>query len=191
MDEDEQLREQIIDAAIDSFTEQGLKFTMNDLAKKLGISKKTIYTVLESKQMVLKGIADRYASDFKAMQEEIEADESLDLKGKIERMLCALPTQYYNIGLSRMYELSAKYPKEYRYLMESVNQGWALVERYIRRGVKEGVLRKISIPVAMTMIKGTVKCFLESDVLDQNKLSYEQGKEQMIDSIMKGMEQDE
>ena len=125
------------------------------------------------------------------MQEEIEADERLDLKGKIERMLCALPTQYYNIGLSRMYELSTKYPKEYRYLMESVNQGWALVERYIRRGVKEGVLRKISIPVAMAMIKGTVKCFLESDVLDHNMLSYEQGKEQMINIIMKGMEQDE
>ena len=36
-----------------------------------------------------------------------------------------------------------------------------------------------------------MKCFLESNVLDHNMLSYEQGKEQMIDIIMKGIEQDE
>ena len=39
------MREKIIDAAIEEFTQNGLKFTMSDLAKKLGISKKTIYTV--------------------------------------------------------------------------------------------------------------------------------------------------
>ena len=39
------MREKIIDTAIEEFTRNGLKFTMNDVAKALGISKKTIYTV--------------------------------------------------------------------------------------------------------------------------------------------------
>ena len=47
---------------------------MNDVAKALGISKKTIYTVFESKQDVLMAIADRYARDFTDMRQEIEAD---------------------------------------------------------------------------------------------------------------------
>ena len=42
----------IIDATVEEFKQNGLKFTMNDLAKRLGISKKTIYTVFESKQAV-------------------------------------------------------------------------------------------------------------------------------------------
>ena len=45
------MREKIIDAAIAEFTQSGLKFTMSDLAKDLGISKKTIYTVFESSKL--------------------------------------------------------------------------------------------------------------------------------------------
>ena len=57
------MKEKIIDAAIEEFTRNGLKFTMSDLAKRLGISKKTIYTFFDSKQSVLIAIADRYALD--------------------------------------------------------------------------------------------------------------------------------
>ena len=106
------MREKIIDTAIEEFTKNGLKFTMNDVAKALGISKKTIYTVFESKQEVLVAIADRYAGDFTEMREEIERDGSLDTLEKLERLFCALPTKYYNIGLSIMFELAQKYPKQ-------------------------------------------------------------------------------
>ena len=80
------MREKIIDTAIEEFTRNGLKFTMNDVAKALGISKKTIYTVFESKQDVLMAIADRYARDFTDMRQEIEADTELDTLEKLERL---------------------------------------------------------------------------------------------------------
>ena len=182
------MREKIIDTAIEEFTKNGLKFTMNDVAKALGISKKTIYTVFESKQEVLVAIADRYAGDFTEMREEIERDGSLDTLEKLERLFCALPTKYYNIGLSRIFELAQKYPKQYKYLMEAVNQGWTLAEQYLEKGIREGKIRKdISKPVVMAMIRGTVTCFLESDILYKNGLTYEHGKEEMVQIIMKGI----
>ena len=182
------MREKIIDTAIEEFTKNGLKFTMNDVAKALGISKKTIYTVFESKQEVLVAIADRYAGDFTEMREEIERDGSLDTLEKLERLFCALPTKYYNIGLSRIFELAQKYPKQYKYLMEAVNQGWTLAEQYLEKRIREGKIRKdISKPVVMAMIRGTVTCFLESDILYKNGLTYEQGKEEMVQIIMKGI----
>ena len=176
------MREKIIDTAIEEFTRNGLKFTMNDVAKALGISKKTIYTVFESKQDVLMAIADRYARDFTDMRQEIEADTELDTLEKLERLFCAIPTKYYNIGLSRIFELAQKY------LMEAVSQGWALAEQYLEKGIREGKIRKnISKPVVMAMIRGTVICFLESDILYKNGLTYEQGKEEMVQIIMKGI----
>ena len=180
------MREKIIDTAIEEFTRNGLKFTMNDVAKALGISKKTIYTVFESKQDVLMAIADRYARDFTDMRQEIEADTELDTLEKLERLFCAIPTKYYNIGLSRIFELAQKYPKQYKYLMEAVSQGWALAEQYLEKGIREGKIRKdISKPVVMAMIRGTVTCFLESDILYKNGLTYEQGKEEMVQIIVK------
>lgn len=186
--QEREMREKIIDTAIEEFTRNGLKFTMNDVAKALGISKKTIYTVFESKQDVLMAIADRYARDFTDMRQEIEADTKLDTMEKLERLFCAIPTKYYNIGLSRIFELAQKYPKQYKYLMEAVSQGWALAEQYLEKGIREGKIRKdISKPVVMAMIRGTVTCFLESDILYKNGLTYEQGKEEMVQIIMKGI----
>ena len=62
-----ELKERIVDVAIEEFTLMGLKFTMNDIARQLGISKKTIYTIFDSKKDVLEGIADRYSADFRRM----------------------------------------------------------------------------------------------------------------------------
>ena len=39
----------------------------------------------------------------------------------------------------------------------------------------------------MAMIRGTVTCFTESDILYKNGLTYEQGKEEMVQIIMKGI----
>ena len=182
------MREKIIDAAIEAFTEDGLKFTMNDLAKKLGISKKTIYTVFESKQDVLIGIGDRYAVDFDRMQKELEADVHLDTVEKLEKLLLALPDNYHNIGLSRLYELAEKYPRPYRHLMGAVNHGWKLAEIYLKKGMEEKKIRNISIPVVMAMVEGTVSRFLESDILYKNHLTYEDGKKEMVRILMKGIQ---
>lgn len=181
------MRDKIIDATVEEFKQNGLKFTMNDLAKRLGISKKTIYTVFESKQAVLVAVADRYAADLNSMQEELEADVSLNVVQKLEKLLCALPERYYNIGLSRIYELAEKYPKPYRHLMRAVNNGWKQAEEYLKTGMEEGLIREVSIPVVMAMVKGTVYCFMESDILYQNELTYEQAKKEMVEILMKGI----
>ena len=182
------MKEKIIDAAIEEFTRNGLKFTMSDLAKRLGISKKTIYTFFDSKQSVLIAIAARYALDCGRMQEEIENDSSLDEVQKLERLLHAIPDRYYDIGLNRIYELAEKYPKTYRHLMTSVNQGWQAVETYLKAGIDKGMIREVSIPVVMAMVKGTVHRFMQTSVLYENGLSYEQGKTEMVRILMKGIE---
>lgn len=44
------LKGDILEATIQAFQKKGLKFTMDDLASLLGISKKTIYTVFPDKK---------------------------------------------------------------------------------------------------------------------------------------------
>ena len=49
------LKDDILKATIQAFQKKGLKFTMDDLASLLGISKKTIYTVFPDKKIRIKG----------------------------------------------------------------------------------------------------------------------------------------
>ena len=44
-----ELQQKILEAAIVVFNQKGMKFTMDDLARQLEISKKTIYTVFLNK----------------------------------------------------------------------------------------------------------------------------------------------
>ena len=44
-----ELRESILEGTLKAFNQKGLKFTMDDLAGILGMSKKTIYTVFRDK----------------------------------------------------------------------------------------------------------------------------------------------
>lgn len=72
--------------------------------------------------------------------------------------------------------------------MVSVNQGWKLVERYLKAGMEKGMIREVSIPVVMAMVKGTVHSFMQTGALYENGLSYEQGKIEMVKILMKGIE---
>ena len=47
------LKGDILEATIQAFQKKGLKFTMDDLASFLGISKKTIYTVFPDKNSLV------------------------------------------------------------------------------------------------------------------------------------------
>jgi len=50
---DKNLKGNILEATIKAFQKKGLKFTMDDLASLLGISKKTIYTVFPDKNSLV------------------------------------------------------------------------------------------------------------------------------------------
>ena len=43
--QEQKLQQKILEGTIEAFNQKGLKFTMDDLAGILGMSKKTIYTV--------------------------------------------------------------------------------------------------------------------------------------------------
>ena len=45
-----ELRENILENTLKVFNQKGLKFTMDDIAREMSISKKTIYTVFKDKE---------------------------------------------------------------------------------------------------------------------------------------------
>jgi AcrR family transcriptional regulator len=62
-DTSQDLRVRILDEAAKQFDKKGIKFTMDDLAHALGMSKKTIYTVFEDKRSIMTQTIDRFFDD--------------------------------------------------------------------------------------------------------------------------------
>ena len=71
------LKGDILEATIQAFQKKGLKFTMDDLASLLGISKKTIYTVFPDKNSLVLEMVDYCFSSIKESEQEVLQDLSL------------------------------------------------------------------------------------------------------------------
>ena len=69
-DTSQELRIRILDEAARQFDKKGIKFTMDDLAHALGMSKKTIYTVFEDKRSIMTQTIDRFFDDVLVMDDD-------------------------------------------------------------------------------------------------------------------------
>ena len=83
MDGTEGLQKSILDATLRVFDKKGLKFTMDDLAKELSISKKTIYTVYDDKEALFLATVDYIFDSIKESEQMILTDPSLSVVEKL------------------------------------------------------------------------------------------------------------
>lgn len=182
-----QLEEKILIAAIEEFGKKGLKFTMDDIARNLSISKKTMYQVFDNKEAMLLALADYCFADIKKSERAIVENPDLDVVDKIEQILVVLPEKYQNIGLSNLYQLSEKYPNIYSKVSAYLSTDWDATNTLIEQGVAEGKIRPIALPVLQAMVESTIQKFFADSILVEHGISYEEALHEMIQIIIHGI----
>ena len=103
-------KEKILEATIKVFNRKGLKFTMDDIASELSMSKKTIYTVFRDKESMFFAMVDYCFDKIKESENEILSDDSLSTVEKIRGVLAVLPSGYKDVDFRQLYTLKDKYP---------------------------------------------------------------------------------
>ncbi|MBR4162479.1 MAG: TetR/AcrR family transcriptional regulator [Solobacterium sp.] len=183
-----EIKEQIILETMHQFETNGLKFTMQDVAHGLHIAKKTIYQFYPSKEDLMTGVLD-YA--FEKIQEDKRKiiDMDMPITDKIRTIMIAMPDQYNLLDFRKLSDLHEKYPKVDERLHMHLESNWEPVIQLLHQGMEEGKIKKIDIPVLQAMITSGMEYFLSTDVLKNNQISYHDALNEMMDIIMKGIEQ--
>ncbi len=184
-----ELRESILEGTIQAFNKKGLKFTMDDIAALLGISKKTIYTVFQDKNSLVSEMVDYCFDLIKESEQKVLADTSLDTIGKIRAILGVLPESYRDIDFRQLYLLKDKYPKIYKKVEQRLETGWETTIALIQQGIREGTVRPIQIPIIKTMLEATIEQFFQRDVLITNQISYNDALEEVVNILVDGITQ--
>lgn len=187
MTEKVQMKDKILEAAIEEFGKKGLKFTMDDIARNLAISKKTVYAVFENKEAMLLELADYCFADIKKSEKKILEDSNLDVLTKIEKIMIVLPERYQNIGLQNLYQLSDKYPRIYQRVGTYLSTDWDATISLLNQGIEEGKIRPIKIPVLKAMVESTIHEFFSNSILVENEIGYEEALKEMIQIIISGI----
>ena len=181
------MKEQILKATIKVFHGKGIKFTMDDLAKELGMSKKTIYTVFEDKNELFLSMVDYLFDEIKESENKILCDDSLSTKEKIHRILCVLPDGYKDLDFGQLYILKDKYPKTYKQVEKRLENGWENTIALLEQGKKEGVIRDVNISLVKMMLEASLEQFFQRDILKKNKLSYQAALNEVVNILMIGI----
>lgn len=181
------LKETILEGTIQAFNQKGLKFTMDDIAGQLGMSKKTIYTVFRDKEALFLAMVDYLFDRIKESENEILQNEKLTTLEKIRKILCVLPESYQKVDFGQLYLLRGKYPSTYAKVEERLETGWEGTIALFLQGMEEGVIRPVKIPIVKMMFEAALEQFFQRDILIQNKISYVDALQEVVDILVDGM----
>lgn len=182
-----ELSETILEGTIKAFNKKGLKFTMDDIAKTLGISKKTIYTVFSDKESMFFAMVDYMFDHIKESERHIVEDETLSTIEKIRQILGVMPESYRNVDFHKLYQLKDKYPDVYKQVERRLETGWEETIALLEQGMEEGCIRQVHIPIAKMMLEASLEQFFQRDVLIRNKITYIDALNEVVDILMDGI----
>lgn len=181
------LKETVLEGTIQVFNEKGLKFTMDDIAERLKISKKTIYKVFNDKEELFLAMVDYMFDCIKESEREVVENPELGTVEKIHRILGVLPEGYKDVDFRQLYQLKGKYPKIYRQVELRLETGWETTIELIEQGIKEGCIVPIKIPILKMMLEASLEQFFQRDVLIRNEISYRDALDEVVDILMEGI----
>ena len=135
-----ELRERIIETAVEAFSAHGIKsITMDDIATSLGISKRTLYEVFSDKETLLEECI---------LKGQKEGDEFLrNVLATSENVLEVLLKCYqrsieqFHATNKKFFEDIKKYPKAYELMTSRHNQDSEETVNFFKEGVKQGIFR--------------------------------------------------
>lgn len=177
------LQSRVLKAAEALFQRSGLRFTMQEVAAALHISKKTIYTVYPSKEELLLGMVDALFADIHREKGELMT-ASAPVEERIQAVIVALPEQYRALDFRLLGTLDEKYPAVARRVREHLETNWEPTIALLEEGVRAGRVRPVSIPVLRQMITASIESFLSGG---ETESSYADTLAAMIDIIMNGI----
>lgn len=182
-----ELREMILEGTIKAFNRKGLKFTMDDIARELAISKKTIYMVFADKESLFLAMVDYMFDHIKESEEAVVQDTSLSTKEKIKKILGVMPEGYKEVDFRQLYLLRERYPAIYKRVEERLETGWETSIALIEQGIAEGVIRTVRIPLLKMMLEAALEQFFQRDILMRNQISYQEALTEVVDILVEGI----
>lgn len=181
------MEKRIIEGALGVVERQGVKFTMDDLAAELGMSKKTIYTVFRDKNSLLIAMVDYVFDIIKESEEKVLEDDKLSLTGKIRAILGVMPENCSNFDFTQFYLLKDKYPKVYDRVRERLESGWEMTQDLIEQGIERGLVRQVDLRIFQMTFESAVERFLMGDELQRQGISYFDALDELVSIMVDGI----
>lgn len=186
-----ELMDRIFFGAIEEFKESGTKFTMDSLASRLGISKRTLYETVPSKTALIEMVIDLTFADVKKQQRDIFENEEMFLTDKLKNLLTIIPAYAEMIDYRRVNEIKRVYPHLYRKIDDNLNNDWDRTMDLLEQGMEAGIIKRKNLVVLKLLLVQVFEKLLDGTFLIQNNISYQTAMKESLSIIFEGILTDE
>lgn len=137
------MTEKILNSAFDLFMKYGVRsVSMDDICRKLGCSKKTIYNIIDNKKDLVKKVISRHIDADEVLISEMK-DHSANAIEEMAAIGAHIVKFMRSMGPSVAYDLKKYHPEAWAIIDERhFSFIYTTIKTNIERGQKEGLYRK-------------------------------------------------
>jgi TetR/AcrR family transcriptional regulator, cholesterol catabolism regulator len=182
-------KDRILKAAQDLFHKYGIRsITMDDIARHLGMSKKTIYRFFRDKDSL---VLHKVMYDLESRREEIDsihgqAENAVD---ELIRAMSYMSEMFRQMNPVVFYDMQKYHPtawEQFRIFKEK--HIMSMIERNLNRGIKESLYRKeIDIRVISRLRLEEVEMAMKMDVFPPGEFNIAEVQVQLLDHFLHGI----
>lgn len=152
------VKEKILAVAAIMIEEQGISFRMDDLAKVLSISKRTLYEQFRSKYEIVETILVQGAKDFYKQHENIVENKSLSLEEVLYRYFRVRSNLYAAFNGESFKEIFLSIPQLQDTMNVLFKKDWDLLNNYLVHQQKQGyIAQNVDIDIIIMMLQGAIR----------------------------------
>lgn len=182
-------RQQIVDAARTHFFSHGFRsVTMDDLAKELAISKKTLYAHFPGKVDMLEAVlADKFAS-VEATLQEVTRVHPRDFPATLRELLDGTQRELEEIKPPFVRDMRQKAPQVFKVVEQ---RRAALIERYFGKlfieGQRAGMIRKdVPAKLMIEILLAMVQAIMNPPKMEQLGMTPKEGFNGILKIVLEG-----
>jgi AcrR family transcriptional regulator len=170
------------------FGSKGSRFTTDDLAKELGTSKRTIYSLFSGKDEIIEKTIDYVFSEISISDTEIYEKAGITYEEKINLCLNNIPYAY-NLSaiIGHMDDLAKHYPSLLDKVNNYMNSIWDRVIGFVEQGIQNGEIEEVNTVILKLIFNEAFKKLLDHEFITRNQVSFDSGIRAMNDIILYGL----
>ena len=175
-------------AAVEEMNIRGVKFTMSDLAKRLNVSKTSLYEHFPSKNELIHNILTATIQDIQSQAEAISNNSELSFTEKIPALLKIVPTALGPINYERLPdELQNHYSNEFQMFEKSKEEHFQNLLSLIAQGIERNEIRPVDMKVLHQLLSSTMNNLLSYRFLSESNMTFPDALSAMTDIIVNGL----
>lgn len=160
---------------------------MDDLAKRLGVSKKTLYKYYSSKAEILDEIVDLTIENMEEKAAVIINNEELSLIEKLRGVIAVAPDHHELTDLRILNHMKRYYPEQWAKLDLFLQSDWEQIRLLVEQGIHTGTIKDMNVALIMKVIIASINTTLDQSFYLENQITPSDALNDIVSILLDGL----